>query len=55
MRRIRKGQFDLATLDLQNTATLTVWNAVLSVQNLHRARLRNASKASPPLTAAVNK
>ena len=32
MHRIRKGQFDLATLDLKDTATPTVWNAVLSAQ-----------------------
>ena len=30
MHRIRKGQFDLATLDLTDTATPTVWNLVLS-------------------------
>jgi transposase-like protein len=28
--RIRKGQFNLATLDLEDTATPTVWNAVIS-------------------------
>jgi transposase-like protein len=32
MHRIRKGQFNLATLDLKDTTTPTVWNAVLSVQ-----------------------
>ena len=32
MHRIRKGQFDLATLDLKDTATPTVWNTVLSYQ-----------------------
>jgi transposase-like protein len=32
MHRIRKGQFNLATLDLKDTATPTVWNAVLSAQ-----------------------
>ncbi|MEA3116154.1 MAG: hypothetical protein QOG58_5953 [Caballeronia sp.] len=32
MHRIRKGQFNLATLDLKDTSTPTVWNAVLSVQ-----------------------
>jgi hypothetical protein len=31
MHRIRKGQFNLATLDLKDTATPSVWNAVLSV------------------------
>ena len=30
--RIRKGQFNLATLDLEDTATPTVWDAVLSAQ-----------------------
>jgi hypothetical protein len=30
--RIRKGQFNLATLDLEDTATPTVWNAVISNQ-----------------------
>jgi transposase-like protein len=32
MHRIRKGQFNLATLDLKDTATPTVWNAVLFAQ-----------------------
>jgi transposase-like protein len=32
MHRIRKGQFNLVTLDLKDTTTPTVWNAVLSVQ-----------------------
>ena len=32
MHRVRKGQFNLATLDLKNTATPTVWNTVLSTQ-----------------------
>jgi transposase-like protein len=32
MDRIRKGQFNLATLDLKDTATPAVWNAVLSTQ-----------------------
>ena len=32
MHRIRKGQFNLATLDLKGTATPTVWKMVLSVQ-----------------------
>jgi transposase-like protein len=32
MHRIRKGQFDLATLDLKGTATPIVWNTVLSHQ-----------------------
>ncbi|NPT59157.1 DDE-type integrase/transposase/recombinase [Paraburkholderia sp. 5N] len=32
MHRIRKGQFNLATLDLQDTATPAVWNAVASGQ-----------------------
>jgi hypothetical protein len=32
MHRIRKGQFNLATLDLRDTAMPTVWNAVLSAQ-----------------------
>ena len=32
MHRIRKGQFNLAMLDLKDTATPTVWNAVLSAQ-----------------------
>jgi transposase-like protein len=32
MHRIRKGQFNPATLDLKDTSTPTVWNAVLSVQ-----------------------
>jgi transposase-like protein len=32
MHRIRKGQFNPATLDLKDTSTSTVWNAVLSVQ-----------------------
>ena len=32
MHRIRKGQFNLATLDLKDAATLTVWNTVLSDQ-----------------------
>jgi transposase-like protein len=30
--RIRKGQFNLATLDLKETVTPTVWYAVLSAQ-----------------------
>jgi transposase-like protein len=30
--RIRKGQSNLATLDLKDTATPTVWDAVLSAQ-----------------------
>jgi transposase-like protein len=30
--RIRQGQFNLATLDLKDTATPAVWNAVLSDQ-----------------------
>ena len=29
MHRIRKGQFDLATLGLEDTAAAAVWNAVL--------------------------
>ena len=32
MHRIRKGQFNLAMFDLKDTATPTVWNAVLSAQ-----------------------
>jgi transposase-like protein len=32
MHRIRKGRFNLAALDLKDTPTPTVWNAVLSVQ-----------------------
>jgi transposase-like protein len=32
MHRIRKGQFNLATLDLKDTATPTVWNAILFAQ-----------------------
>jgi transposase-like protein len=32
MHRIRKGQFNLVTLDLKDTTTPTVWNAILSVQ-----------------------
>src|SRR5471032_43977 len=32
MHRIRKGQFNLATFDLKDTATPTVWKMVLSVQ-----------------------
>jgi hypothetical protein len=32
MHRIRKGQFNLAALDLKDTATATVWNSVLSAQ-----------------------
>lgn len=32
MHRIRKGQFSLATLDLEDTTTATVWNSVLSTQ-----------------------
>ncbi|MFM0167803.1 IS6 family transposase [Paraburkholderia sediminicola] len=32
MHRIRKGQFDLATLDLKDTAMPIVWNAVISAQ-----------------------
>jgi transposase-like protein len=32
MHRIRKGQFNLAALDLKDTATTTVWNSVLSTQ-----------------------
>ena len=31
MHRIRKGQFNLSTLDFKNTAMPTVWNALLSV------------------------
>jgi transposase-like protein len=30
--RIRKGQFNLATVDLKDAATPTVWDAVLSDQ-----------------------
>ena len=30
--RIRKGQFNLATLDLKDTATPAIWNAVLSAK-----------------------
>jgi transposase-like protein len=30
--RIRKGQFNLATVDLKDAATLTVWDSVLSAQ-----------------------
>jgi hypothetical protein len=30
MHRICKGHFNLATLDLKDTAMSTVWNAVLS-------------------------
>ena len=32
MHRIRKGQFNLATLAPRDTATPAVWNAVLSAQ-----------------------
>ena len=32
MHRIRKGQFNLATLDLKDTVTPTVWNTVFSTQ-----------------------
>ena len=32
MHRIRKGQFNLATFDLKDTATPTVWNAVIFAQ-----------------------
>jgi transposase-like protein len=32
MHRIRRGQFNLAMLDLEDTTTLTDWNSVLSVQ-----------------------
>jgi transposase-like protein len=32
MHRIRKGQFNLAALELKDTATAAVWNAVLSTQ-----------------------
>jgi transposase-like protein len=32
MHRIRKGKLNFATLDLKDTTTPTVWNAVLSVQ-----------------------
>ncbi len=32
MHRIRKGRFHLATLDLKDTVTPIVWNAVLSDQ-----------------------
>ena len=32
MHRIRNGQFDLAMLDLKDTATPAVWNAVLSAK-----------------------
>ena len=32
MHRIRKGQFNLATLGLKDTAMPTVWNVVLSDQ-----------------------
>jgi transposase-like protein len=32
MHRIRKGQFNLTTLDLKDAATPTIWNAVLSAQ-----------------------
>jgi hypothetical protein len=32
MHRIRKGQFNLATLDLKDTATPAVLNAALSAQ-----------------------
>jgi hypothetical protein len=32
MHRIRKGQFNLATLDLKDTAMPIVWDAVLSAQ-----------------------
>jgi transposase-like protein len=31
MHRMRKGQFNLWTLDLKSTAMPTVWNALLSV------------------------
>jgi transposase-like protein len=30
--QIRKGQFNLATVDLKDAATLTVWDSVLSAQ-----------------------
>lgn len=30
--RIRKGQFNLAALDIKDTATAAVWNSVLSTQ-----------------------
>jgi transposase-like protein len=30
--RIRKGQFNLATLDLKDPATSIAWNAALSAQ-----------------------
>ncbi len=32
MHRIRKGQFDLAKLDLKDTAAPAVWDAVLSAR-----------------------
>jgi aryl carrier-like protein len=32
MHRIRKGQVDLTTLNLKDTATPAAWNAVLSAQ-----------------------
>lgn len=32
LHRIRKAQFNLTTLDLKDTSTSTVWNAVLSAQ-----------------------
>jgi len=32
MHRIRKKQFNLATLALKDTATSTIWNAVLSTK-----------------------
>jgi len=32
MHRIRKGQFNLAALELKDNATATVWNSVLSAQ-----------------------
>jgi transposase-like protein len=32
MQRIRKGQFNLSKLGLENSASPSAWNAVLSVQ-----------------------
>ena len=32
MHRIRKGRFNLATLDLKDTATPAVWNTVITAQ-----------------------
>ncbi|CAB3810788.1 hypothetical protein LMG28614_07330 [Paraburkholderia ultramafica] len=32
MHRIRKGQFNLASLQLKNTAAPAVWNVVMSTQ-----------------------